>query len=525
MTFNGLVQVVVLLLVIYASRNVFGEGIEQIKPGGVQTVSRSKAQIVNRSDAQIVHEQARTKEAYATMLYGNDPNFVQGVRVLGKSLRNSGTDRDMVVLCGVDVSSATKHILSDDGWIVKTVPSPGKHGPGFLNKLEAWKLIEYRRIVYIDGDAIVIQNVDELFRCGSLCAVFRASDNFFNAGIIVLKPSLETYKQLLSEIPLLDVVYQNDDQYLLNLYYRTLCYAHMFNASDGIYHEEPMRLYPGYNPEMLNYYYFGRWTFADPEKHLKIIHYTFGPVKPWRWWTYSVFDLNWRWADLRWSSTHDCAHNQKIWVWIVFILILAFIANRSLYHTYPLVKYYVLQRHFLTHRVASWIGQEEGRVGTLFPAFSFVFSHYFSSRLVLSSLHPHQAVWLCAAWILFFQTVFYTLYSLTCLGYARRRVRESSDGKSLVFQHCVMCHTSKMKWETVFWLCFFFIFGPLSLFYVPMNIHLIVFAKPWPASHRFLVFIASLILYFTSSCVVGRKLTWMWIRIHTQCTCMSFYRI
>ena len=61
-----------------------------------------------------------------------------------------------------------------------------------MTKLEIWRLTEYRRVVYLDADTIVTQNIDELFRCGAFCAVFRAFD-LFNAGVLVLKPSLETY--------------------------------------------------------------------------------------------------------------------------------------------------------------------------------------------------------------------------------------------------------------------------------------------------------------------------------------------
>lgn len=52
---------------------------------------------------------AGTEEAYVTLLYGDE--FVLGVRVLGKSLRDTGTRRDMVVLVSDGVSEYSRKLL------------------------------------------------------------------------------------------------------------------------------------------------------------------------------------------------------------------------------------------------------------------------------------------------------------------------------------------------------------------------------------------------------------------------------
>jgi len=52
---------------------------------------------------------AATEEAYVTLLYGDE--FVLGVRVLGKSLRDTGTRRDMVVLVSDGVSEYSRKLL------------------------------------------------------------------------------------------------------------------------------------------------------------------------------------------------------------------------------------------------------------------------------------------------------------------------------------------------------------------------------------------------------------------------------
>ncbi|KAG0501394.1 hypothetical protein HPP92_001466 [Vanilla planifolia] len=52
---------------------------------------------------------AKNEEAYVTLLYGDE--FVLGVRVLGKSIRDTGSSKDMVVLVSDGVSDYAKRLL------------------------------------------------------------------------------------------------------------------------------------------------------------------------------------------------------------------------------------------------------------------------------------------------------------------------------------------------------------------------------------------------------------------------------
>lgn len=50
-----------------------------------------------------------TDEAYVTLLYGDE--FLLGVRVLGKSIRDTGSKKDMVVLVSDGVSDYANQLL------------------------------------------------------------------------------------------------------------------------------------------------------------------------------------------------------------------------------------------------------------------------------------------------------------------------------------------------------------------------------------------------------------------------------
>lgn len=55
-----------------------------------------------------------------------------------------------------------------------------------LNKLYAWTLVDYERVVMIDSDNIFLQKTDELFQCGQFCAVF-INPCYFHTGLFVLQ--------------------------------------------------------------------------------------------------------------------------------------------------------------------------------------------------------------------------------------------------------------------------------------------------------------------------------------------------
>lgn len=243
------------------------------------------------------------KEAYATLLYGD---FLVGTRVLGQSIRNTGTNRDYLALCTEGVSETSREVLRNDGW--KVIPVKGienmfstaKNPSRFtftITKLQVWMLTDYRRIILIDSDAIVLQNIDHLFLCGDFCAVFRHSD-LFNTGVMVIKPSITKYEELMAKTTQLQS-YDGADQGFLNSAFSELKYERMFNpkveksSMDGTI----LRLEAGYNMDIGIYYINGHWSMP-PDQHY-VLHYTLGPLKPWIWWTYPLFDQNWYWHVLR----------------------------------------------------------------------------------------------------------------------------------------------------------------------------------------------------------------------------------
>ena len=303
------------------------------------TVASDVAQSMLESEVQ--ESDRSEREAYVSLLYGD---FSLGLRVLGQSLRESGTKRDYIAMCMHDVPNHVKRVLRRDGWIVRIVKALPDKCLGDKNsfdidftKLMAWTLTDsYDRIVYIDADGIVLHNVDHLFKCAHFCASYRHSD-LFNAGILVLKPSLETFNDMCSHIKKCGT-YTGGDQGFLNCYYELLKYAPMFNQQQMLNSSrrdiQLMRLPAQYNSDIGMYYVNNKWLYRDVSEPM-ILHYTLGPTKPWKWWTYPLFSLNWKWNSIRkrLPPTYEIS-DPTLWEWsnlFPSILLIILIATNKIW--------------------------------------------------------------------------------------------------------------------------------------------------------------------------------------------------
>ena len=165
--------------------------------------------------------------AYVTLVL-ND-RFCVYAYVLYHSLLASGTVMPLVVLCGPSVSDSNMQRLESHGMIVQRVqpfPYPARYRVAEsdtetrkslrFTKLEAWRLTQYRKVVMIDTDTMVLRNIDALFTCPSATAAAdQGAPGNFNSGLFVLQPDLKTYNELVRLAPML-ISYNMGDQGFLN---------------------------------------------------------------------------------------------------------------------------------------------------------------------------------------------------------------------------------------------------------------------------------------------------------------------
>ncbi|KAG9142827.1 hypothetical protein Leryth_005579 [Lithospermum erythrorhizon] len=185
-----------------------------------------------------------TSKAYVTFLAGNG-DYVKGVVGLAKGLRKAKSTYPLVVAVLPDVSEEHRRQLEDQGCIVREIEPvyPPENQTQFamayyvINycKLRIWEFVEYSKMIYLDGDIQVYENIDHLFDLpdGYFYGVMdcfceytwshtpqykigycqQCPDRvkwptemgqppalYFNAGMFLFEPSLSTYEDLLKTL-------------------------------------------------------------------------------------------------------------------------------------------------------------------------------------------------------------------------------------------------------------------------------------------------------------------------------------
>lgn len=152
--------------------------------------------------------------AFVTFLSGgayHGHSYADNVVNWVKQLRcHNVTDANIVVLIADSTSPADRVAVSRLGVKVKHVPTLTTRGAGhprfstMVTKVWLWSLVRWKRVVYFDSDFFFLRPP---WPCATgcpanaeLCAVADPAamqgPSYFNAGFLVLKPSLETFRWL-----------------------------------------------------------------------------------------------------------------------------------------------------------------------------------------------------------------------------------------------------------------------------------------------------------------------------------------
>lgn len=54
-------------------------------------------------------------------------------------------------------------------------------------------------MVYLDADTIVVQSIEDLFKCGKFCANLKHSERL-NSGVMVVEPSEAVFNDMMSKV-------------------------------------------------------------------------------------------------------------------------------------------------------------------------------------------------------------------------------------------------------------------------------------------------------------------------------------
>jgi len=166
--------------------------------------------------------------AYVTVLYGNNI-YLTGAIVLGYSLMKTNTKFDRVILVTKDVSESYRSMLSEvytdciEIDYIEANPKIFLETTRFrdvFTKLECLNLIMYDKIILLDLDMIVTQNIDHLFQLHPPAACLKRSNveygqiiprekicdsslklvGSINAGLMLLRPDITELDDIKNDI-------------------------------------------------------------------------------------------------------------------------------------------------------------------------------------------------------------------------------------------------------------------------------------------------------------------------------------
>ncbi|CAL9086124.1 unnamed protein product [Musa hybrid cultivar] len=246
------------------------------------------------------------KRAYVTFLAG-EGDYVKGVVGLVKGLRKVKSGYPLIVAVLPDVPELHRRLLQAQGCIVREIEPvhPPENQVQFAmayyvinySKLRIWNFVEYSKIIYLDADIQVYENIDHLFDMpdGYFYAVMdcfcektwshsrqysigycqQCPDKvawpaemgsppplYFNAGMFVSEPAQSTYNSLLKSLRITPPT-PFAEQDFLNMYF------------EKIYKPIP----PVYNLVLA-------MLWRHPEnvelEKVKVVHYCAAGSKPWR---------------------------------------------------------------------------------------------------------------------------------------------------------------------------------------------------------------------------------------------------
>ncbi len=140
-------------------------------------------------------------------------------------------------------------------------------------KLSLWELVQYEKVVFLDADMVVIQNIDRLFGYPEFVAapnVYESLLDFhrMNSGVFVAEPSRATFDAMLQQLDQPDVFWRRTDQTFLQAYFpHWHGLPYIYNTLQYVWFNLP-GLWDWNSIRVVHYQYEKPWESNHPKKEL-----------------------------------------------------------------------------------------------------------------------------------------------------------------------------------------------------------------------------------------------------------------
>ncbi|MGL6132090.1 MAG: glycosyltransferase [Fusobacteriaceae bacterium] len=216
-------------------------------------------------------------------------NYLKGVLALKVQLNKNNTKYPLVVLLNQKITEKTVDILKKSEIIVKYIESKivldkkliksnqdkkFSHWNNTFDKLYIFECIEYKKLIYIDSDMLILKNLDYLFEANHMSATiagksYPGNENFkgLNSGFMIVVPENGLTNKMINLIPKVIKKKLNvGDQDIIQEYYKN-------------WNQTTLELNEKYNVFLSYLDFFIKNEIVD-EKELAIVHFI-GSKKPW----------------------------------------------------------------------------------------------------------------------------------------------------------------------------------------------------------------------------------------------------
>ena len=221
---------------------------------------------------------------YVCVLATND--YLNGCLVLNENLKHLNSQYELLCLINEEITEETKNVLDYFNIKYKTINKinydvdyEGFVQPYFKNtfdKLSIFKLTEYEKLVYLDLDLLLLQNIDDLF-CYNGIAMARdfPFSNLHNSGVMVIEPDKNDYDGLMKlMVEKMNNQEQLGDQDIINEYFDVIhTLPQSYNLMRRITEELETSKLPIWN-DKLDIYKVNVHAKSDDAK---ILHYIINP--------------------------------------------------------------------------------------------------------------------------------------------------------------------------------------------------------------------------------------------------------
>lgn len=221
-------------------------------------------------------------------------NYIDGVIHLAKSLEKVNSEYPLVVYVdkllkrstlekldkmGIRYITETNRIYISDAIREKNIKHNNSHWDNTFIKLGIFELVEFEKLVYLDSDIMVVNNIDSLFEKPHMSAVvagksYPGNESWitFNSGLMVIEPKEGLTKEFESLIEKVAIERNSlGDQDILQEYYNDWETKTELHLDEGY---NIFVLYIDYYIEKFNY------TYTTMTKPINVVHFL-GKRKPW----------------------------------------------------------------------------------------------------------------------------------------------------------------------------------------------------------------------------------------------------